>query len=83
MFSGIAQFVREHWPKITVVKVKAHLDIEAADDPWDRYLRQGNAWADEAAKAALSLHPRPSPLESEGLDRSIAVAKAVARLAAK
>ena len=55
---------------------------------WRRHPSTGNprrrcSWAHEAAKAALALHPEPPPSESEGLDRSITVAKAVARLAAK
>ena len=83
MFSGIAQFVREHWHNIQVSKVKAHLAVDEAPDEWDRYLRQGNEWADFSAKAAVSLHPSPLPEELEGLDKSVAVARAVGRLGAK
>ena len=55
---------------------------------WRRHPSTGNprrrcSWAHETAKAALALHPEPPPSESKGPDRSITVAKAVARLAAK
>ena len=83
MFSGIAQFVREHWHNIQVSKVKAHLAVDEAPDECDRCLRQGNESAHISSKAAASLQPSPLPEELEGLDKSVAVARAAGRLGAK
>eukprot|EP00959_Pyramimonas_sp_CCMP1952_P058712 1225918-Pyramimonas_sp.AAC.1 len=44
---------------------------------------KGNDWADKTAKEAVFLHPMPSAAELEGLDREVAIARAVGRLGAK
>eukprot|EP00959_Pyramimonas_sp_CCMP1952_P341683 7157255-Pyramimonas_sp.AAC.1 len=69
MYSGMAQHLKDHWPNVQVEKVKAHLDVSDVTDDRDRYLRQGNDWADKTATEAVLLHPMPSAAELKGLDR--------------
>eukprot|EP00959_Pyramimonas_sp_CCMP1952_P230866 4825988-Pyramimonas_sp.AAC.1 len=83
MCSGVAQHLRDHWSNVQLEKVKAHQDVQAATDDSDRFVRQGNEWADSTAKEAALLHPLPSESVLEGLDRDIVVARAVGRLGAK
>ena len=55
-------------------KVKAHQALEEIEDPKQRFLAQGNSWADAHAKNALRIHPQWS--EAEGLQAELLLADA-------
>ncbi len=64
------------------VKVKAHRCIDAIADADERIKAQGNAEADELAKAAVSRHPRAAPAEEAMLQTAIEDGRTIIRLAA-
>eukprot|EP00959_Pyramimonas_sp_CCMP1952_P068524 1430203-Pyramimonas_sp.AAC.1 len=74
--AGVAQFCRAFSQQCTVHKVKAHLDVDGAEDSWGRDLRDGNHAFDLSAKKAILSHPQPDLEQVEDLERSLAVARA-------
>ncbi len=52
----------------SLVKVKAHQDIDAIQDPDEKWRARGNEMADEAAKLARDRHPQPSKEQQAALD---------------
>ncbi len=80
--AGIMRSARldDNWNRhITVRKVKAHANPEQAANERDRQDAIGNDWADKNAKAALLLHPRPSPVDEAMLEAAIKRARLVVR----
>ncbi len=65
-----------------VTKVKAHQTIANLPDGREKVLAIGNGLADEAAKQAAALHPRPAPAQESmlqaKLDRAAIIIKTVA-----
>eukprot|EP00959_Pyramimonas_sp_CCMP1952_P057582 1201974-Pyramimonas_sp.AAC.1 len=66
--AGVAQFCRAFSQQCSAHKVKAHLDVDGAEDSWGRYLREGNHAVDISAKRALFLHPQPDGEQVEDLE---------------
>ncbi len=60
-------------------KVKAHQTISGMADGPDKVDAQGNEWADEDAKFAVTLHPQPSPALFAELDADLRRAKFIVR----
>ncbi len=65
--------------KVTVRKVKAHVDPEHAATDDLREDAIGNNWADQEAKAAVNLHPCQSPAMQSELEAALKRAKLVVR----
>ena len=68
-FAGIARRAlaapEAHSMSTCIRKVRAHCDIGAITDPWERHLAIGNSLADEAAKVAQSRHPPSGKLPAQ------------------
>ncbi len=73
-----------NWAKhVSVRKVKAHVDPATVEEGPLREDARGNQWADNEAKAALAMHPQPSPVMMADLDAALRRAKIVVRTIAR
>jgi hypothetical protein len=68
---------------VRVRKVKAHVKPENAGTQADREDAIGNNWADDEAKAAVLLHPQPSPAAVASLEAALKRAKMIVRTIAR
>ncbi len=86
MQAGIARVALADpaWTRnVRVRKVKAHVKPENAGTRAEREDAIGNNWADDEAKAAVLLHPQPSPAAVASLEAALKRAKMIVRTIAR
>ncbi len=72
------------WTSVARVrKVKAHVNPDTAPTQAEKEDARGNNWADVEAKAAVLLHPQPSPAAAADLEAALKRSKIIVRTIAK